>query len=85
MMQPQHTIWGQWADSLKKWGMEGFAAWALDAGAPLGLLGAQLIYIGQPLLSPFLPFEHTRALAGLLEDRTEARAFINYLKNGAAS
>jgi hypothetical protein len=85
MMQPQHTIWGQWADSLKKWGMQGLAAWALEAGAPLGLLGAQLIYIGQPLLSPFLPFEQTNALAGLLEDRTEARAFINFLKNGAAS
>jgi hypothetical protein len=51
----------------------------------LGLLGAQLIYIGQPLLSPFLPVEHTSALAGLLEDHTEARAFINFLKNGAAS
>jgi hypothetical protein len=84
-MQTQHAIWTQWADSLNKWGMEGFAAWALEAGAPLGLLGAQLIYIGQPLLSPFLPVEHTSALAGLLEDHTEARAFINFLKNGAAS
>jgi hypothetical protein len=65
--------------------MEGFAAWVLEAGAPLGLLGAQLIYVGQPLLSPFLPFEQTDALAGLLEDRAEARAFINFLKNGAAS
>jgi len=84
-MHTQRTIWTQWADSLKKWGMEGFAAWALEAGAPLGLLGAQLIYIGQPLLSPFLSLEKTSALAGLLEDRTEARAFIDFLKNGAAS
>jgi hypothetical protein len=84
-MHTQHAIWNQWADSLKKWGMEGFAAWALEAGAPLGLLGAQLIYIGQPLLSPFLSFEKTSTLAGLLEDRTEARAFIDFLKNGAAS
>jgi hypothetical protein len=84
-MHTQRIIWTQWADSLKKWGMEGFAAWVLEAGAPLGLLGAQLIYVGQPLLSPFLPFEQTDALAGLLEDRAEARAFINFLKNGAAS
>ena len=84
-MHTQHAIWSQWADSLKKWGMEGFAAWALEAGAPLGLLGAQLISIGQPLLSPFLSLEKTSALAGLLEDRTEARAFIDFLKNGAAS
>jgi hypothetical protein len=84
-MYAKRTIWTQWADSLKKWGMEGFAAWALEAGAPLGLLGAQLIYIGQPLLSPFLPLEQTNTLAGLLEDRTEARAFIDFLKNGAAS
>jgi hypothetical protein len=84
-MHTQRTIWTQWADSLKKWGMEGFAAWALEAGAPLGVLGAQLIYVGQPLLSPFLPFEQTNALAGLLEDREEARAFINFMKTGAAS
>jgi hypothetical protein len=84
-MQPQRTIWTQWADSLKKWGMEGFAAWALEAGAPLGLLGAQLIYIGQPLVSPLIPFEKTTALAGLLEDRTQARAFIDFLRNGAES
>lgn len=84
-MQSHHAIWTHWADSLKKRGMEGFAAWALDAGAPLGMLGAQLIYFGQPLLSPFFPFEQTEALAGLLEDRTEARAFIDYLKNGAVS
>lgn len=84
-MHTKRTIWTQWADSLKKWGMEGFAAWALEAGAPLGLLGAQLIYIGQPLLSPFLPLEQTNTLAALLEDRTEARAFINFLENGAVS
>ena len=83
-MHTKRTIWTQWADSLKKWGMEGFAAWALEAGAPLGLLGAQLIYIGQPLLSPFIPFEQTSTLAGLLEDRTEARAFIDFLQEGTA-
>jgi hypothetical protein len=84
-MHTRHAIWSQWADSLKKWGMEGFAAWALEAGAPLGLVGAQLIYFGQPLLSPILPFEQTNALADLLEDRTQARDFIDFLKNGAAS
>jgi len=84
-MHTKRTIWTQWADSLKKWGMEGFAAWALEAGAPLGLLGAQLIYIGQPLLSPFISIEQTSTLAGLLEDRNEARAFIIILKGGTAS
>jgi hypothetical protein len=85
MMQTQRRIWTHWADSLKKWGMEGFAAWALEAGAPLGLLGAELIYVGQPLFSPFIPFEQTSALADLLEDRAEARAFIDILRNGAES
>ena len=83
-MYTRHAIWSQWADSLKKWGMEGFAAWVLEAGAPLGVLGAQLVYFGQPLLSPLFSMEQTNALANLLEDRSQARAFIDYLKNGAA-
>jgi len=77
----QHTYWPQWADFLKKWGMEGFAAWLLEAGAPLAPVGAQLLYVGQPLFNP-----PTRgglgALASMLEDEEEAQEFVAFLKEG---
>jgi hypothetical protein len=77
----QRTYWPQWATFLKKWGMEGFAVWLLEAGAPLAPVGAQLLYMGQPLFgSP------TRAgfgaLASMLEDGEQAEEFVAFLKGG---
>ncbi len=59
--------------------MEGFATWILEAAGPLNFIGAQLIYIGKPFLNPGWE-EHAKAIARLLEDEEEARAFIEYLK-----
>jgi hypothetical protein len=75
----QRTYWSQWADSLRKWGMEGFAAWLLEAGAPLAPLGAQVLYVGQPLFG-----RATRgklaALAVVLEDDRESERFVAFLR-----
>ena len=78
----QHeTYWSQWAGFLRKWGMEGFAAWLLEAGAPLAPVGAQLLYMGQPL------FGHSTradmgALALMLNSDEETREFATFLKEG---
>jgi len=77
----QHTYWPQWADFLKKWEMEGFAAWLIEAGAPLAPVGAQLLYVGQPLFPPPTG-AGLGALAAMLEDETEAQEFVAFLKEG---
>jgi len=56
--------------------LDGFAAWFLEAGSPLTLLGAQAIYMSQP----FLGGEKTTALAHMLEEENETQAFARYLR-----
>jgi hypothetical protein len=60
--------------------LQEFVASLLDIAGPLTLFGAQAIYIGEPALRSLLPAEHLRALAGVFEDRTQANAFIAYLR-----
>jgi hypothetical protein len=75
----QRTYWSEWADFLRKWGMEGPAAWLLEAGAPLAPVGAQLLYVGQPLFGG--PSRGALgALAGMLEDDHEAEGFVAFLR-----
>jgi hypothetical protein len=73
-------IWQKWVDSLQHWGISDLAAVLLDALGPLNLLGAQCVYFGQPLLEQFLPDGHTRALASMLEDVTQTKEFVTYLR-----
>jgi hypothetical protein len=74
------TAWPGWADFLRRHGLENLVAWALEAAGPLTLLGAQALYLGGPLLRPALPEAQRDALAGLLENRDEARAFTAFLR-----
>jgi hypothetical protein len=71
--------WATWAEFLHRRGLEGLAAWALEAGHPLTVLGAQAIYLGGPLLRPVFSNGQIEALAGLLEDQNEALAFVAFL------
>jgi hypothetical protein len=68
--------WSQWAETLRRFKMDGFAAWLLDAGAPLAVMGAQVLYVGQP----FMGGEKFNALAHMLEEESETEAFVNYLR-----
>jgi hypothetical protein len=52
----------------------------LEAAGPLALIGAQVIYAGQPILRDFIPAAHLRALTIMLEDNTQRDAFINSLR-----
>ena len=68
--------WSQWAETLRRFKMDGFAAWLLEGGAPLATLGAQALYLGQP----FVGGEKFNALAHMLEEESETQAFVNYLR-----
>lgn len=72
--------WPGWADFLRRHGLENLAAWALEAAGPLTVLGAQALYLGGPLLRPALSNRFIEALAGLLEDHSEAQAFAAFLR-----
>lgn len=76
-----NTAWSQWAETLRRYKMDGFVAWFLEAGAPLTVLGAQAIYLTQP----FLGGKQTSALAEMLEEEKETMRFVQLLRGEDAS
>jgi hypothetical protein len=79
-MQPR-SEWLEWADSLRRLKLDGFAAWLLEAGGPFTILGAQAVYLGQP----FLGGKKMDALAHMLEEDEETQAFARYLRGEGSS
>ena len=71
-----HADWSQWAESLRRFKLDGLALWLLEAGAPLTLLGAQALVFSQP----FLGGGKINVLAQMLEEETETQAFVRYLR-----
>ena len=78
-MEATRAYWPVWMDILRRQGLADLAAWALEAAGPLNILGAQVLYIGQPFV-PEATSQGLRALAYLLEQEDEARAFAALLK-----
>jgi hypothetical protein len=76
-----NTAWSQWAETLRRYKLDGFVAWFLEAGAPLTVLGAQAIYLTQP----FLGGKQSTVLAEMLEEEKETRRFIQFLRGEVAS
>ncbi|MEN8171854.1 MAG: hypothetical protein ABFS03_03150 [Chloroflexota bacterium] len=64
---------------LHRWGLQEITAVVLDSLEPLNLLGAQLIYLGQPIFKQFGFNDHLEALANVLENPTQTQAFISTL------
>lgn len=72
----QRSEWSKWAESLRRLNLDGFAAWVLEAGGPLTILGAQALYFSQP----FAGGKKLDALAHMLEEDEESQAFARYLR-----
>jgi len=81
-MQTDRTFWQNWARFLQRWGVDGIAAYLMEAGGPLSILAAQAIYLGQPFLRLSVPEGHLHALANLFEDQEEAHMFAAFLREG---
>jgi hypothetical protein len=73
-------IWQIWAQYLHRWGINDLVAIFLEAAGPLTLLGAQIVYLGQPMLSTFVPDGHLEAMTKMLEKPSETKAFIDFLR-----
>lgn len=80
IMQTPRPHWSTWANQLHRLKLDAIAAWMLEAGAPVTLLGAQALFVARPFLGA-----QTEALAHLLEEDDEVRAFAAYLREGVAS
>lgn len=72
--------WKTWGAFLRQYGLDGLVAWLLEALGPFTLLFAQFLYVGSPFLRPTVSGSQLDALADLLEDPQEARAFAAFLK-----
>jgi len=79
-MSADHPVWEMWAKTLRHWGMQAFAASLLEAVGPLTTLGAQLVYLSQPVINGLVPRSHVDALANMLDNPTETKQFIVYLR-----
>lgn len=65
---------------MHEWGVKDLVASFLEAAGPLTIVGAQVVYFGQPLLNIAMPEYHVKALARLLEDKKQTQAFLAYLR-----
>ena len=79
-MNDTPQIWQNWANMLHRWGLDEVTAIVLDAVKPLNLLGAQVVYLGQPIFKQIISNGHLEALANMLEDPTQTQAFISLLE-----
>ena len=78
-MNSLRANWPEWTETLRRMGMDGYVAWLLEAAGPLNVIGAQLLYLSQPFVASQKSDQFT-ALANLLEQEGEARAFAAHLK-----
>ncbi len=78
-MDSPRAFWPEWTSFLRRRGLDQIAAWFLEAGGPLNLVGAQILYMGQPMVSPEIS-QRLQALAQLLEEEEETHSFVAFLK-----
>jgi len=83
-LQPEYTeVMKSWADRLQQWRLNQVTAALLEAGGPLKLIGAQLVFISQPFFSGVLSSGRLDLLAGILEEPEQTDRFIRFLREEA--
>ena len=71
----------KWIKTLYNLRLQHLTATFLEALGPMNLLGAQLVYLSQPVLSPFISQDLSQDFAKILEDPSETALFIEALRN----
>ncbi|MBI5841003.1 MAG: hypothetical protein HZB19_12970 [Chloroflexi bacterium] len=79
-MKTPRDYWPRWAETLRRYQLNEFAASLLEAGSPLAVLGAQALYFSRG----FFGNDQLTALAATLEEESEAHAFASFLTQEAA-
>jgi len=70
-----------WIKTLYKMRLLNLTATILEALGPMNILGAQLVYLTQPVLSPFFNSDQSKDIAKILEDPAETASFIKALRS----
>ena len=84
-MSADHPFWEIWTKTLRRLRMQSLVAMLLEAAGPLTMLGAQMVYLSQPVLCSIWPRGQVDALATMLENPTETQQFIVFLRESSAS
>ncbi len=71
----------KWIKTLYKLRLQNLTATILEALGPINILGAQLVYLTQPVLSPFITGNQSQDFAKILEDPSETALFIEALRS----
>ena len=71
----------KWIKTLYKLRLQNLTATILEALGPMNILGAQLVYLTQPVLSSFITSEQSQEFAKILEDPSETALFIKALRS----
>ena len=79
-MDTNHHIWRVWTNALHRWGIDNLVASFLEAAGPLSVIGAQFVYVSEPILDGVVPAGHMRALANMLEDDDQRMDFVEHLR-----
>jgi hypothetical protein len=74
-----------WASRLRQLGIQDWVANLLECAGPFSILGAQIVYLGKPLLSLAMPGEHLDLFAKLLEEPEQTQAFADMLREDRSS
>lgn len=75
----RHGTVQQVADRIRRLGLGMPALVVLEAGRPLAFIGAQLVWLAQPLLALMMPRQKVAGAAELLEDPEAVSALIELL------
>ncbi len=84
MITEERKIWQQWAARLQNLGLDEVVATLLEVTGPLNFIGAQLVYVGQPVLRGLIPTHSLHTLATILEDDQNTQDFVRYLREADA-
>jgi hypothetical protein len=79
-MSENQQNWISWARQLQHWGIKDGVAALLEAAGSLNVLLAQLLYIGQPLLSSIFAPASLETFALTLENPEYRQTFIAMLR-----
>ena len=85
IMDENQQIWIRWASILQRWGIKDGVASLLETTGSLPVLFAQVLYISQPLLSGAVPSRSIDALAQVLENPSNRREFVSFLREAPTS
>ncbi len=67
-LEPLQRRLAGWSVRLRTAGLDGLVAAVLDAAEPLGPIGAQVLWVTQPVLGLIMPADEIGELAHLLDD-----------------